>query len=138
VIDVVGDDAVGWSFIGIGGAGDTPAALERDEIVSLGHDDPAAFLGLGALAITSMMTVARVANHVAGDGGEVTGVAIYEELASTRELTIFPGETPLLCGSVAAYPSVCSFELPVGEYLEGGEVLTVPGFEAVSVADYLP
>jgi hypothetical protein len=33
---------------------------------------------------------------------------------------------------------VCSFQFPIGEYLAGGEIQTVPGFEAISVVDYLP
>jgi hypothetical protein len=39
---------------------------------------------------------------------------------------------------VAAYPSICSFVFPLGEYVEGGPVRTIDGFDAVSVVDYLP
>lgn len=138
VIDVVGDDAVGWNFVAIGSAGDTPAAQELDAIVALGHDDPAASLGLGALGITEIMTLARVANHLAGTGAEVTGRAVYDGLAATTEVPTFPNDTPLACGSVEKYPSVCSFEFPAGEYVEGGEIRTIPGFESISVVEYLP
>ncbi len=39
----------------------------------------------------------------------------------------------LACGLVPAYPSVCSFEFPIGEYVGDGQVETIPGFESVSV-----
>jgi branched-chain amino acid transport system substrate-binding protein len=138
VIDVVGDDAVGWNFVAIGSPRDTPTATEFDTIVALGHDDVATSLGLGALGIQELMTLARVANHLADNGAEVTGRAVYDELATTTELRAFPNDTPLACGSVAAYPSVCNFEFPIGEYVAGGEIRTIPGFESISVVDYLP
>ncbi len=44
----------------------------------------------------------------------------------------------LACASSATYPSVCSFEFPIGRYGADGEIETVPGFEAVNVVAYLP
>ena len=112
---------------------------EFDEIVSSVHgDDGSTSIGLGALGINMVMTLARVANHLAEAGSTVDGAAIHDALATSTDLLAFPNDNPLACGLVAAYPSVCAFEFPIGEYVAGGEVQTVPGFDAVSVVDYLP
>jgi hypothetical protein len=84
------------------------------------------------------MTLAKVANSVAASGGEVTGASIYEHLATSTDAVDFLNGNPLSCGAASSYPSVCSFYFPIGEYLAGGEIRTIPGFEAVSVVDYLP
>lgn len=139
VLDVVGDDAVGWNFLAVGSPSETPAAKEAEAILERGGGDlKLPSLGLGALSMTLVMTLGRVANAVAAGGAEVTGASIRDRLATATDLRTFPGGSPLACGSVAAYPSVCSFEFPVGEYVAGGTVRTIPGFEAVSVIDYLP
>ncbi|MFK8023068.1 MAG: ABC transporter substrate-binding protein [Ilumatobacter sp.] len=139
VLDVVGDDAVGWHFIAVGAPDDSTAAQEFDDIISPVYGtDAADSLGLGALGITQVMTLARVANSIADSGGEVTGQAIFDTLASTTELSSFPNDSPLACGLSSTYPSVCSFSFPIGRYVAGGEIETVPGFEAVDVVDYLP
>ncbi len=139
VIDVVGDDAVGWNFVAVGGATDTPSAATMEEIIEPAHGAVnGASLGLGALGITQVMTLARVANSLAADGGEVTGPAIYEALQTSTDMRSFPNESLLQCGHAAAYPSICSFEFPIGEYLEGGELRAIPGFEHTNVVDYLP
>ncbi len=139
VIDVVGDDAVGWYFVGVGAPGDTASQLEFDALIEPTYGGGAtASLGIGALGITQLMTLARVANAVAADGGEVTGAAIYERMATATDILNFPNDSALACGSSATYPSVCNFEFPIGTYVAGGEIETVPGFESISVIDYLP
>ncbi len=139
VLDVVGDDAVGWSFVGIGAPTDTPAADAFEAMLEPEYGDlESATLGLGALGITQVVTLARVANAVAAEGGEVNGQSIQDRLRTATDLASFPNDSPLACGLAENYPSVCSFEFPIGEYLAGGEVETIPGFESVSVVDYLP
>ncbi len=139
VIDVVGDDAVGWSFVGVGGSTDRPDDAVLAEIIEPVYGTAeSTSLGLGALGINQVMTLARVANNVAADGEAVTGAAIFDRLATATDEIDFLNGNPLACGSAAAYPSVCSFYFPIGEYLAGGEIATIPGFEAVSVVDYLP
>ncbi len=139
VIDVVGDDAVGWSFIAIGSAQETPATTDFAALIEPGHGDANAIsLGLGALGVTQIMTLARVANSVAEGGGEVAGASIYEALATATDIRNFPNDNLLTCGLAPDYPSICSFEFPIGEYVAGGEIRTIPGFEAISVVGYLP
>ncbi len=139
VIDVVGDDAVGWYFAGVGTPDDSPTAAAFEAIIEPTYGkDATGSLGLGALGITQVMTLARVANAIAADGGDVTGAAIHDTMASTTEIRAFPNENSLACGTAENYPSVCSFIFPIGAYVAGGEIETVPGFEAVDVVEYLP
>jgi ABC-type branched-subunit amino acid transport system substrate-binding protein len=139
VIDVVGDDAVGWNFVAIGTPGDTPSGNDFAAIIEPGHGTAAtASIGLGALGISLLMTLARVANDVAADGGDVTGPAIYGALATATDVRVFPNDTLLACGLSTTYPSICSFEFPIGEFVAGGTIRTIPGFESISVVDYLP
>jgi branched-chain amino acid transport system substrate-binding protein len=139
VIDVVGDDAVGWNFVAIGSTQETPATADFAALIEPGHGDASATsLGVGALGVTQVMTLARVANSLAADGGEVTGATIHAALAAATDIRNFPNDNLLACGSAPDYPSICSFEFPIGEYVEGGEIRTIPGFEAFSVVDYLP
>lgn len=137
VLDVVGDDAIGWNFIAIG----SPPEGVVDDFQAIVEDvhGPNAWgnLGLGQLGISTVMTVARVANGIADAGGEVTGASIYETLATARDLRTF-NDNLLGCGTAPSYPSICSLEFPVGEYVPGGGVRTIPGFEALNVADYMP
>ncbi len=139
VIDVVGDDALGWSFIGVGGPTDGPDDAVLAELIepAYGAAD-ASSLGLGALGINQVMTLARVANTLAATGEAVTGQAIFERLSTATDHVDFLNGNPLSCGAATSYPSVCSFFFPIGEYVAGGGIATVPGFEAVSVVDYLP
>jgi branched-chain amino acid transport system substrate-binding protein len=139
VIDVVGDDAVGWSFVGVGGPTDQPDDAVLAELIEPVYGAAeSTSLGLGALGINQVMTLARVANNLAADGDDVSGAAIFERLATATDEIDFLNGNPLACGISESYPSVCSFYFPIGEYLAGGEIVTVPGFEAVSVVDYLP
>ena len=137
VTDVVGDDALGWFFVGAGGAVESAANDALAAIVEPSYG-PEPALGIGALGIQQIMALARVANDISADGGEVTGPAIFETLKASVDLFGFPDDNPLTCGAAEKYPSVCSFELPAGEYVAGGTLATVPGFEAFNVVDYLP
>jgi hypothetical protein len=138
VIDVVGDEAIGWNFVAIGTPQDTPAAADLAAIIEPLGATGSGQLGLGALGINGLMTLAGVANAVAADGGEVTGASIYERLGTSTDLVNFPDGNPLSCGASPTYKTICSFVFPIGEYVAGGGVQTIPGFEATSVIDYLP
>ncbi len=138
VIDVVGDDAIGWHFIAVGGPTDSPSQDAFQEIIEPVYGSEGDGLGLGALGITQLMSLARVANQLADEGAEVTGQAIYDRLGSSTDIPNFPNDSALVCGTSDTYPSVCNFEFPIGRYVEGGDVETVPGFDLVSVIDYLP
>jgi branched-chain amino acid transport system substrate-binding protein len=143
VIEQVGDDAVGWTFIGVATQEDTPALAILQEIMAPVLDVDAdavdsTALGLGGLGLTMMMSIAVFGNELSGDGADVTGQSIYDLLGASDDLFVWPGETPIDCRAAAAYPAVCAFVFPIAEYLEGGEVRTIPGLEAVSAVEYLP
>jgi branched-chain amino acid transport system substrate-binding protein len=144
VLELVGVDALGWNFVGASTQEDTPELAILQEIMAPVLDvEPeevdSTALGLGGLGLVMTMTVAVLANRIAADGGEVTGASIYELLENgDDDLYSWPGTTPLDCGAAPAYPAVCAFEFPASEYIEGGEVVTIPGLEAVSALEYLP
>ncbi len=143
VFDEVGDDAVGWIFVGVQTDEDTPERAILQDILSpaLGVPpediDPNA-LGLGALALNMAMSLAEYSNRIAADGGDVTGASLYEFFRAGSGLRQWPDGAPIECGRAAAYPTICAFTFPAAEYQEGGDVVTVPGLEAVSAFDYLP
>ena len=142
VLEQVGDDAVGWNFVGVSTRADTPASRLVQEIMApvLGvepDDVDQASLGLGALGLYMVMSLAVYANQVA-ETGDVIGSAIRDHLATSTDLKLWPGTSPIACGASADYPSICSFTFPFAEYVEGGEVRTIEGLEAVSVLDHLP
>jgi branched-chain amino acid transport system substrate-binding protein len=143
VIDQVGDDAIGWSFIGVSTQEDTPELAILQDIMGpvLGVDPSevdSTALGLGGLGLFLIMSIAVYGNQMAAAGLDVTGQGIYDYLGSADGLTLWPGGAPIDCGAAAAYPTICSFTFPFAEYLEGGEVRTIPGLDAVSSVDYLP
>lgn len=143
VIDEVGDDAVGWTFIGVSTAEETPETAILQEVLApaIGVEpaevDPTA-LGLGGLGMFMVMSLAEYSNRMAAEGIDVTGASLYEYTGTTDGLTYWPGDTLIECGASAAYPSICSFTFPFAEYQEGGQVVTIPGLEAVSSLPYLP
>ena len=143
VIDVVGDDAVGWVFTGVATQADTPALAILQAIMApvLGVDasevDSTA-LGLGGLALFEIMSLAVYANTMQADGQEITGASLYDYLKTTKGLMLWPGTGAVECGLSPDYPAICSFTFPFAEYTAGGKVLTVPGLEAVSSLKYLP
>jgi branched-chain amino acid transport system substrate-binding protein len=142
VLEQVGDDAMGWTFLGAQTNEETPAnALIREIMapvlgVPAAEVDPSA-LGLGGLGIIQAMTLAKFADAVATDGGEVTGRSLYDYFATTRE-SIWPSGLPVECGKAAAYPAICTFEFPVIAYTEDGTLQPAEGFEVVSAFEYLP
>lgn len=138
VLDVVGDDAAGWMFVGVGESDDSMASIEFEAMLDDGSGDGASGAGLGALAVTMIGTLARVANMLAADGVAVDGDAIGAVMASGDAPGSFPNGETIHCGVVAAFPSVCGFSLPVGYYTDDGDVATLPGFDSVSAIDYLP
>ncbi len=143
VIDQVGDDAIGWTFIGVATQEDTPELAILQEIMGpvLGVEPSevdSTALGLGGLGLFLIMSTAVYANVMAADGQEVTGQGIYDFLKTADGLTLWPGTGQIDCGASAAYPTICSFTFPFAEYTEGGKVLTVPGLEAVDSVAYLP
>jgi branched-chain amino acid transport system substrate-binding protein len=143
VIDQVGDDAVGWNFVGVATRADTPGQRLLQEIMApvLGVEPDEvdqSSLGLGALGLFLVMSIADYAHQVAETGGEVTGASIRDHLATADGLLLWPGNSPVTCGAAPAYPSICSFTFPVAEYVAGGEVRTIEGLEALSVLDHLP
>ncbi len=66
VIDEVGDDAIGWYFVGAQTEREgTPEAADLDAILeSLGYTNSTE-LGLGGLGVTGLLTLATIANTVA-------------------------------------------------------------------------
>ena len=142
VIEQVGDDALGWIFLGAQTNEPTPANDLIGEIMSplLGvpaeEVDPSA-LGLGGLGIVQAMTLAQFADAIVSDGGEVTGQSLYDYMGSTNE-SIWPSGLPVECGKAADYPAICTFEFPVIEYTEDGTLQPAEGLETVSAFEYLP
>jgi branched-chain amino acid transport system substrate-binding protein len=142
VIEQVGDDALGWTFLGAQTNEETPAnALIREIMapvlgVAADEVDPSS-LGLGGLGIIQAMTLAKFADAIATNGDEVTGRSLYDYFATTRE-SIWPSGLPIECAKAASYPSVCTFEFPVIEYVEGGTLQPAEGFEVVSAFEFLP
>ena len=139
VIDQVGDDAVGWYFIGAQTEREgTPEAADLGAVLdSLGYTNSTE-LGLGALGVTGLFTLASVANSMADGGTEVTGVSLYETLGASDGIVNWPDGNPLACGSVASIPTICYFTFPIATYLSGDGIQTVPGFEAFDTTPYLP
>jgi branched-chain amino acid transport system substrate-binding protein len=143
VLDEVGDDALGWSFIGVQTQQETVQLKILQEILApaLGvapEEIDSTALGLGALGLIEIMSLTMYANMMQADGQEVTGKSVYEFLGTQTGLSQWPSGTEIDCGAAEKYPSICSFTFPVAEYVEGGEVLTIEGLEAVSAKDYLP
>jgi hypothetical protein len=143
VLDEVGDDAVGWHFMGVSTQRDTPEQKILQEILApvLGispEEVDSTSLGLGALAMIGSMSLATFSNMMLAEGTEVTGESLFEYVKNTKGLMQWPNATPIECGIAEKYPTICSFIFPVAEYIEGGEVLTVPGLENVSALTYLP
>ena len=120
----MGDDALGWIFLGAQTNEETPSTQIIREIMApqLGvpadEVDPSA-LGLGGLGIIQAMTLAQFADAIVADGGEVTGQSLYDYFASTTT-SLWPTGLPAECGKAPAYPAICTFEFPVIEYTEDG------------------
>ncbi len=110
VLSEVGDDALGWYFIG--GATtqtETPAAKDLQQILELQGFTKPGEMGLGGLGATGLLTLATIANGMAAAGDDVTGASIYETLGASVDLVNWPDANPLACGSVATIPTICNF-----------------------------
>lgn len=143
VLDVVGDDALGWTFVGAATQQDSVELTILQDVMApaLGvqpSEVDAATLGLGGLGLFLIMSLAQYADMMQTDGLEITGPSIYDYLGATNGLHLWPGGAEIDCGASEKYPTICSFTFPVAEYVGGGEVLTIEGLEAVSAKDYLP
>ncbi len=143
VLGEVGDDAVGWSFIGVRTQEDTPelAILQNILAPALGvapAEVDSTALGLGALSVIESMSLAMYSNAMQANGDEVTGASLFEFVKSTKGLVQWPSGSAVECGIAEKYPTICSFTFPVAEYLAGGKVQTIEGLDAVSAKDYLP
>lgn len=142
VIEQVGDDALGWIFLGAQTNEPSAANDLIGEIMSPVLDVPAdevdpSALGLGGLGIVQAMTLAQFADAIVSGGDEITGQSLYDYMGSTNE-SIWPSGLPFECGRAVDYPTVCTFEFPVIELNEDGELQAVPGLETVSAFEYLP
>jgi Periplasmic binding protein len=143
VLAEVGDDAVGWHFVGVQADQTSAPQQIMHEVmapalgVSPDEVDNTA-LGLGALGVYEMMSLGLYAHMMEQAGTAVTGTALYEFLKGSTDLKLWPGGAPIACGSAAAYPSVCSFSFPFAMYEAGGNVVPMEGLQAVSSAEYLP
>ena len=143
VLDEVGDDAVGWSFVGASTQKDTPQLAILQEILApaLGvspEEVDSTALGLGALGLILIMSLTTYANTMQANGDAITGQSVYDYVKTTAGLSQWPNGSAIECGTAAKYPSICSFTFPVSEYVAGGKVLTIEGLDAVSAKDYLP
>jgi branched-chain amino acid transport system substrate-binding protein len=142
VIDQVGDEALGWIFLGAQTNEPSPSNDLIGEIMApvLGvpadEVDPSS-LGLGGLGIIQAMTLAQFADAIVADGGEVTGAALYDYFKTTTT-SLWPGGLPAECGKAAAYPAICTFGFPIIEYTEDGTLQPAAGIETVSAFEYLP
>ncbi len=146
VIKEVGDDAVGWSFVGVQTAKPGPdltrtqtilAPVQSPPVVPASDLDPNS-LSLGGIGYLMIMSLAKYSNDVAAKGTEVTGQSIYDYLKTAKGLTLAGGTLPVECGALATYSSICSFQFPFAEYNKGVGVKTVPGLEAVDSRSLLP
>ncbi len=143
VLDEVGDDALGWTFVGAAPNTDSPAQRILQEIVAPtlgvepGEVDPSE-LGLGALGLIQTMSLAKFSNMIAATGAEVTGPALFTFLGTEPGLTQWPNGSPVECGRAPKYPTICSFVFPIAEYVEGGGVRSVDGLETLDAEPYLP
>jgi hypothetical protein len=143
VRSAVGDDALGWAFVGIQTDQITP---ERDILqtilapllkVKKEDVDPGA-LSLGALGVQGVMTMAEHANRMQTKKLKVTGASLFSFIKASRGTVVWPSGAPLECGAVAKYPAVCAFSFPVAEYTKSGDNVTVAGLESVSTKEFLP
>jgi branched-chain amino acid transport system substrate-binding protein len=142
VLDQVGGDAEGWSFVGVTADNQTPQWNILREIMApvLGvpadQVDPTA-LGLGALGLYELMSTAVFANMLAADGTDPTGQAVHDMMKSSTDLALWPGGAPIECGKSTAYPTICTFLLPYAE-IKDGQLIAVAGMENIDSTVYLP
>jgi hypothetical protein len=143
VIAEVGDDALGWYFVGISSQEDTPELAILQDILApfIGvapEEVDSTALGLGGLGLVTALSIGGYANLMAEAGIEVTGKGIFDFIGEAEGLTYWPGTTDIECGAAENYPAICAYTNPVATYDASGEVLTVEGLEKVTSIPYLP
>lgn len=143
VIDAVGDDAAGWTFAGVG----EPETTANDGLLAemiaaargVGVDEvDTSALGLGLLGVIATMSFAKFGHELATAGEDVTGRAIYDYMAAAVGEEFWPSGPAMACGASSDYPAICSFELPVAQYVAGAGLRGIDGLESVSALEYLP
>jgi hypothetical protein len=143
VLDQVGDDAVGWTFAGVGENLDSPddrlLATMLAPALNISPDKvDRGSLGLGILGVIGVMSLAKFAHDIAASGGEVTGAALYEFMGADQGVDFWPSGPVKACGAAPGYPSLCSFVFPVAEYVSGVGLRAPDGLVSISALDYLP
>jgi branched-chain amino acid transport system substrate-binding protein len=143
VISEVGDDALGWYFVGISSQEDNAELAILQDILApaIGvapEEVDSTALGLGGLGLTTMLSIAGYANLLVEAGGEPTGQGIFDFIGEGEGLTYWPGTTDIDCGAAEGYPAICAYTNPVATYDSSGAVLTAVGLEKVSAIPYLP
>lgn len=143
VINVVGDDATGWYFAGLPPDSDTPERALLAELLApvIGVPEEEVSptgLGLGGLGYTMWMSLYDYGQKMVTEGIELTGPSLFDYLKTSDDLFLFGGQTPIACGSEAAYPAVCSFVFPFAMYKGDGVVGPVDGVDLVDSRPLLP
>lgn len=143
VIDAVGDDALGWMFAGLAQDDESPDRdLQRRLLAPVMGVDVSevstASYGLGGLGYMMYMTLVDAARQMVEENLEVTGASLFEYVKAGNGVTLFGSTSPLECGAVAAYPAVCTFVFPFGEYKGSGVIGPVDGLGLVDSKSYLP
>jgi branched-chain amino acid transport system substrate-binding protein len=137
VIDVVGDEATGWYFAGLAEDRDTPErALQRRLLApAMGIEEDevsTSSLGLGGLGYTMWMSLVDYGSKMLDEGIEMTGQSLFDYLKTGEGLFLFGGDSPIMCGSNAKYPAVCSFVFPFAMYKGDGVVGPIDDLESVT------
>ena len=143
VLKAVGDDATGWTFSGVQTPAESPSgAILRDIMAPVlkvpAADVDSSTLGIGALGIFEIMSLAQYAGVIEAAGSPVTGAALYDFVKSAPNLILWGSGAKIQCGAAPKYPTICSFTFPFAMYASGGAVATIAGLEAVSSLEFLP
>lgn len=143
IIQQVGDDAIGWYFVGTGTQEQTPEIAILQDALAPALGVPSAevdttALGLGGVGAVTMLSIAGYGNLMVEAGEPVSGQGLYDFIGESDDLTYWPGDIEIECGAAASYPAICAFSFPVATYTEAGAIVTVDGLDAVSSIPYLP
>jgi branched-chain amino acid transport system substrate-binding protein len=129
ILSVVGDAAEGWTFAGAQAQlepipGDPILeALSKVQGVPIEEVNQYGFATVGFVLLMSMVQLANgTADKVGADS--LTGQAIFDYVSTEPGLTTYNGGSPIACGALPAYPSVCGNQLPAARY-EGGTLVGV-------------
>lgn len=142
VIDVVGDEAVGWIFATGDDSGEQFDVIRNALAEFKGVDpDDVNTGGFTVIGFLQLMSVWDVANDLAqADGPDaLTGTAVYEEMKTATDRALWGGGgLPYDCGQESDYPSICSYGLQYSEYLPGGELELLADGAFISGQELLP